>query len=347
MKVLFIVPYPSEGQSNRFRVEQYLPSLREKGIIYSLRPFCNSYVYRMLFKKGHYIKKVMFVLYFLLRRLRDIFSARSYDIVFIHREACPFDGYIFEWLFKFFGKKIVFDFDDSIFLKKPLKTRKTLEFSNYVIVGNKFLKEYALRYNKNVMILPTCIDTLSYKPVDRAPEKAGVVVGWIGTSFTSIYLSMLKDVYAALADKYKEAEFRIIGGHIDDFRLPSLACREWSLGSEVEDLQEFDIGVMPLFDDEMARGKCALKIIEYMAVGIPVVASQSGMNMDIVENGKDGFLVNNKMEWIERLSILIEDKDLRERMGRAGREKVERLYSVKSNEEKFIEILHKTCSSES
>ena len=129
MKILFIVPYPTEGPSNRFRVEQFLPYLKERGIGYSARPFYNSFIYRVLYKRGYYIRKVLFLSFFILRRIRDVLSARTYDVIFIHREAYPFDGYILESLFRFFGKKLIYDFDDSIFLKKPQKVKKIISLT--------------------------------------------------------------------------------------------------------------------------------------------------------------------------------------------------------------------------
>ncbi|KPK41438.1 MAG: hypothetical protein AMJ78_05485 [Omnitrophica WOR_2 bacterium SM23_29] len=340
MKVLFVVPYPTEGPSNRFRVEQYLPHLKARGITYSIRPFYNSSVYKILYRKGYYIRKVLYLLFFMLRRIRDVFSARSYDAVFIHREAYPFAGYIFEWLFRALGIKLIYDFDDSIFLKKPKKLKKIISLSDYVIAGNEFLRGYASQYNKNVFVLPTCIDTQVYKPKLKLPNKDKVVIGWIGTSFTSIYLDLLRGVYEALADKYENIEFRMVGGYLKNSNLP-IIFKEWSLGSEVSDLQEFDIGVMPLFDDDWAKGKCGFKIIQYMAVGIPTVASGVGMNTEIIEDGKDGFLVSKEEEWVNRLSLLIEDKELREKMGNLGRLKVESLYSVETNKEKFVGLLEK------
>lgn len=340
MRVLFVVPYPTEGPSNRFRVEQYLPYLKEKGISYSLRPFYSTDIYKILYKKGHYTKKAFSILIFILRRIKDVFSARFYDLIFIHREAYPFDGYIFEWLFNFFGKKIIYDFDDSIFLKKPLKTKKTISMSKRVIVGNEFLKKYTSQYNKNIFILPTCIDTQIYKPKLKTTSKDKVIIGWIGTSFTAIYLDLLKDVYIALADRYNQVEFRIIGGYFKNSKLP-LICKDWSLESELNELQEFDIGVMPLFNDDMAKGKCAFKIIQYMAVSIPPVASRAGMNIEVIEDGEDGFLAGSQEEWINKLSILIENKELRERMGKLGRIKVENLYSIEANKQKYIDILEK------
>jgi len=297
----------------------------------------------VLYEKGHYIRKALFVLFSMLRRAYDVFQACSYDIIFIHREAYPFGGYIFEWFFRLFGKKLIYDFDDPIFLKKPSKIKKIISMSNYIIAGNEFLKNYAFQYNKSFTILPTCIDTQTYKPDTGPVAKEKIVIGWIGTSFTAIYLDLLKDVYSALADRFKNIEFRIVGGSFGNSDLPIL-CKKWGLESEVSDLQSFDIGVMPLFDDDWARGKCGFKIIQYMAVGIPTVASRVGTNVEIIEDGKDGFLAVDKEDWIKKLSLLIEDKNLREKMGKAGRQKAEALYSVKANKEKFVDILYKVCS---
>ncbi len=339
MKILFIVPYPKEGQSSRFRVHQYLPYLKDTEISYSLRPFCNSYLYKVLFKKGYILRKIILTIIFLLRRVRDIFSANFYDMVFIHREACPFEGSFYEALFKKFGKKVVFDFDDSIFLKKPKKTRVAVSISNCVIVGNEFLKEYALKYNTNVVVLPTCIDTKNYFPKDKPNEKERIIIGWMGTTFTAIYLDLLKNVFKILADKYKNVEFRIIGGELRGVEKLPLITKEWSLDAEIEELQDFDIGVMPMFDDDMAKGKCAFKIIEYMAVGIPAVASPIGMNASVIEEGKDGFFARDEDEWVDKLSLLIENEKLRRELGNNARQKALAQYSVEKNKQRFIEIL--------
>lgn len=341
MKVLFIVPYPTEGPSNRFRIEQYLPYLKEKGITYTLSPFYNRFMYKNLHKSGYYAKKALFLIVFLSRRLYDVLRCHTYDIVFIHREAYPFNGYVFELLFKVFARHMIYDYDDSLFLRKPKKISKTIQLSDSIISGNQFLKKYALQYNSNVFVLSTCIDTARYKPKIKPLENATVVIGWMGTFFTSIYLELLKEAYAYLSSKYKNVRFMIVGGNFSDTQLPVIR-REWSLQSEVSDLQEFDIGVMPLFDDEWARGKCSFKIIQYMAVGIPAVASNVGMNREIISHGKDGFLVEDRGEWIQKLSLLIEDAELRRRMGECGRRKIEQAYSLEANKMAFVDILKKT-----
>jgi len=342
MRILFIVPYPTEGPSSRFRVEQYLPVLKAKGIDYTVRPFYNTYIYKMLYKKGNLFRKSFSFLFFALRRSRDVFCAKFYDIIFIHREAYPFPGAFFERLFRLFGKKVIYDFDDSVFLKKPAKIRYILRKSDTVIAGNNFLKQYASRYNNNTVVFPTCINTLIYCPKPKSLDFKKVIIGWIGTSSTSIYLDLLRNVYRALSGKYKDdIECRIVGGHLANSG-PRLVYKDWSLQSEVSELQEFDIGVMPLFDNDWAKGKCAFKIIQYMAIGIPTVASSVGMNKEVISDGKDGFLVSTEDEWISRLSTLIEDKALRQNLGRQAREKARGLYSVEANEKKFIDIIRNT-----
>lgn len=357
MKVLFIVPYPTEGPSSRFRVEQYLGYLKEKNISFSLRPFYNSPIYKILHKKGNFFRKVIFLLLFSVRRTVDALSAKGYDIVFVHRESHPLGGAAFERLFKFFSGRLIYDFDDSIFLpnsanisaldkvikflKRPSRVAEIISLSDYVIVGNKFLAEYAGKFNRNVVILPTCIDTDKYSPGEKLPDKKKLVIGWIGSPWTVIYMSLLDKVFGDLAKMHNNIEIRIVGAEYNNPACPYIVCRDWSLDSEIEELRQFDIGIMPLSDDEWAKGKCAFKIIQYMAVGIPVVASPVGMNLEVVEDGRSGFLAALKEEWVDKLSLLIKDNDLRKSMGRRGREIVQERYSLASNRDKFVNILER------
>lgn len=342
MRILFIVPYPTEGPSNRFRVEQYLPYLKENGITYSIRPFCNTNFYRILLKKGHYIKKFFYLAIFAVRRVADLFRLPAYDVVFIHREAFPMKDYIFEWLFRLFAKKIIYDFDDSVFLKKPAKIRLIVSKSDIVLAGNRFLRDYAFRFNEKVLLLPTCIDTDKYSPAVKPAERNKIVIGWIGTPSTSIYLYELKDVFRFISGKYSNVEFRIIGAEIaKDTGLPPVN-RGWSLEREVEDLREFDIGIMPMPDNDWTRGKCAFKIIQYMAVGVPAVASPVGMNTEVLRHGINGYLASTHEEWCQALSVLVESRDLRKRLGDNARKTVEEKYSLKVNAPKFIDAL-KVC----
>ncbi len=351
MKVLFIVPYPSEGPSNRFRVEQYFQYLKNGGIYFSLRPFFSANLYKILYKKSFLFKKILSFIFFTLRRAYDIIDSRNYDVVFIHREAFPF-GSLFEYFFCLTGKKIIYDFDDAIFLpnvsdsnkliealKDTTKIEKIIKMSDRVIAGNNFLKDYALGFNKNVSVLPTPIDTDKYRPLPGRRVSSAIVVGWIGSTTTVKYLDILLDVFRLLLQKYNNVKFIVVGGIWQRINSPMFMCKEWRLESEIEDLQSFDIGIMPLKDDDWSKGKCAFKIIEYMSVGIPVVASDVGMNSEIIRDGVNGFLAINSDEWIRKLSLLIDKTELRVAIGQAGRQTVEEKYSLKVNAPKFIDIL--------
>jgi len=344
MRVLFIVPYPTSGPSNRFRVEQYLPYLEGRRVSYCLRPFCNPDFYLLLRKRGHYFKKAYYLLVFLFSRFVDLLRVPYYDIVFIHREAFPAKDYIFEWLFRIFSRRLVYDFDDAIFLKKPAKTRAIIRLSDHIIAGNGFLKSYAASLNNAVTILPTCIDTGRYRPIEKKCAGEKIVIGWMGTATTSEYLGELRNVFKFILDKYGNVEIRIVGGMSEGFLGPGLVYKNWFLDSEILDLQEFDIGIMPMPDSDWTKGKCAFKIIQYMAVGIPSVAAPVGMNLEVIRHGVNGFFASGEKEWIDRLSRLIEDAALRGEIGKNGRRTIEERYALKIAEPRFVGILEQTLS---
>lgn len=355
MRILFIVPYSSEGPSNRFRIEQYLPFLKNEGIEYSIRPFFGSRPYKILYKNGQFIKKTIFLIICTFFRIRDLINSCNYDIVVLHREAYPF-GSIFERLFRIFAKKIIYDFDDAIFLpsvsesnrlveafKDYSKTKNIIKISNAVIAGNVYLSEYAQRFNKNVFIVPTPIDTKKYFPFGLKSKNSEIIIGWIGSVTNIKYLDMLVNVFSGILNKYHNVYFVIVGGEWHQIKSSRIICRQWALENEVADLQSFDIGIMPLKDEEWSKGKCAFKLIEYMSVGIPAVASAVGMNKEVISDGINGFLAQNEKEWIEKLSILIEKPDLRKQMGLTGRKTVEEKYSVTVNAPKLLEIIKRNA----
>jgi len=357
LKVLFLVPYPSEGPSNRFRVEQYLPLLAEAGIKFDVKPFFSIAFYRILYRKGKFFKKIFFFFLLTFRRIADLALAAKYDLVFVHREAYPFTC-ILEKFFRYLTKKMIYDFDDALFLpnvsdsnkligflKNTSKPVEMIKMSNTVIAGNNFLKDFAARFNKNVSVIPTPIDTVKFSPAGGKAAGRNVVIGWIGSATTVKYLDLLSDVAQALLKKYLNLEFLIIGGTWDKVRSQRITCRPWSLEAEVSDLRSFDIGIMPLTDDDWSRGKCAFKLIEYMSVGIPVVASAVGMNKEVVSDGVNGFLASHENEWIDKLSALIENRDLRLRIGSDARRTIEKEYSLKTWGPKFIQLLHDTLRS--
>jgi len=351
MKILFITPYSTEGASNRYRIEQYLPYLKENNFDYSIRPFVLPEFYKIIYKNGEFFKKLYFFIAALMRRLYDVFLAMRYDVIFIHREACPIGPPLFEWLVYKFRKPIIFDFDDAIFLqnfnpanrffnlfKFPFKTKDIIKMSSKVIVANKFLEEYVHNFNPKVYIIPTSIDTDKFNVAINKSYRM-LTIGWIGSSTTAPYLKIIFDVIQKLSQKY-DFIFKIVGAdkniNIPGVRIENCA---WVLEKEIEDFQNLDIGVYPLPNNLWTQGKAGFKAIQYMAVGVPVVASPVGKIKDIIQDGINGFLADSDEDWVNKLSRLIEDFQLRKKIGLNGRISVQEKYSVNINAQKLIDII--------
>ena len=351
--VLFWVPYPSEGASNRYRVEQYLPYLKLKNISYVLRPFWSSCAFKVLFNNGYFMKKLYYFILGTIRRIIDLFFLSRYDLVFIHREAYPVGGAFFETILSNLRKPFIFDFDDAIFLfasspqnnfainyKNPLKIAKIIKMSNGVIAGNGYLADFALKYNPIVWVVPTSIDTDKYRNNLNKQNKHGdVIIGWIGSVTTLGFLDPMVNVFTRLSSRFPNVKFKIIGGEFSVPGLSNVVSSPWSIERELDDLKTFDIGIMPMPDNEWTRGKCGFKAIIYMSMGIPCVCSAVGVNNEIITNGVNGFLVNAEDEWLDRLSFLINHDQQRREMGARARIVAEENFSVKSNVNRFLKTL--------
>ena len=288
------------------------------------------------------------------KRLSDLVSCRRYDLVFIHVESFPFGPAICEWFFTKLGIPIIYDFEDAIYLKDfkggnwlmnllrcPGKFYKTLVFSSQVIVCNRYTRDLVSHYNRNVTVIPTAIDTDKFTIREYGTKDNEIVIGWIGTRSTVGYLKALQDVFVKLSKKYNFV-LKIIGGG-KGYAIPGVKIinQKWSLEKEVENFQGLDIGLYPLPDDERSLAKTPFKTIQYMSVGVPVVASSVGGNNDIIKDGVNGYLAASSQEWIDKISLLIEDDKLRRRIGVQGRQTVEEKYSLSINAPKFIELIMK------
>ena len=355
MRILFWVPYPTEGASNRYRVEQYLPYLKAVGMDYSLRPFWSSAAYKLLYKKGHYFKKGYYFIAGTLRRIWDVLSISKYEIVFIHREAYPIGGAFFETWVSILKKPLIFDFDDAIFLtssskpnsfierfKNPIKTAKVIKLSSHIIAGNDYLANFAGKYNHRVSVIPTPIDTDKYLPLkSKNNEKKEVVIGWIGSITTASFLNILKNVFIVLSYRFPAIKFKIVGAEFNGSEKLDVINKVWRLNEEINDLQDFDIGIMPVPDNEWTKGKCGFKAILYMSMGIPCICSPVGMNKQIISDGINGFLSFSEKEWIEKLSILIKNPEERREIGIRGRKTVKEHYSLAVNIPKYLAVIKK------
>jgi glycosyltransferase involved in cell wall biosynthesis len=260
---------------------------------------------------------------------------------------------------KMFSKKapIIFDFDDSIwiqnvsemnkrfsFLKNAEKTKDLIKLSSMIFAGNQYLANYASGLNKNIKIVPTTIDTDQYKRVDSLKKEDRVCIGWSGSFSTIQHFKTAIPFLTLIKKKYGEkVYFKIIGdGKYYSEELDTKGI-DWNAKSEIEDLSEFDIGIMPLPDDDWAKGKCGLKGLQFMALHIPTLMSPVGVNVEIIQQGINGFLPKSLEDWVEQLSKLIEDKNLRDSIGHAGRKTVEDNYSVKAWKDRYLEYFNEAC----
>ncbi len=342
MRILALVPSVyGIAPSQRYRIEQWEPLLRERGVEITYQPFDDEQLQALVQQSGHTGRKVGLMLRALVRRAAGLRDARQHDAVYILRETALLGPAIFErWLHRT-GMPFVFDFDDAIFvpykspsngylsyLKFPGKTATVCRLAAHVMVGNDYLAEYARRFNPHVTVVPTTIDTARYTVEAHAADaSAPPVIGWTGSFSTVQHLDTLRGALKRLAER-ERFRLRVVGA--PHFRLEGVDVEtvRWRAETEVADLCPLDIGVMPLPDEPWSRGKCAAKALQYMGLGIPTVCSPVGVNSAIIRDGENGFLANSEDEWVEKLTRLLRSPALRARLGQAGRATVDANYSA-------------------
>jgi len=331
-KVLFIVKNKNEA-SSRFRVFSYLNHLEQD--------FDVSFFYAEY--KNNKVPKIFRSFVKRFRFITLINLVRKNNIIFMQRPMSV-DGNkstFFEWLFTRFNKNLIFDYDDAIFVENPTKMKSLVSLSKACICGNDYLADFAKQYNPNTYIIPTPIDTekfISDKPV----TEESITIGWTGTSgnyayFTTEIIQDIKDVLL----KYPHVNFLFICDREPNQRFDfPYTFIKWRDETEVDDLKKIDIGLMPLIDSPWTKGKCGFKLIQYGSISIPSIASDVGVNAEVILDEKSGFLINEKVpNWAELLERLINDKTLRESMGKAAREHIENEYSVHTNYPRLKTIL--------
>lgn len=352
MRILFLPKYPKLGASSRLRTYQFLPLWIAAGKKVKVSSFFNeAYLTRFYKGKKH---DPLNVLSCYVRRFWVLLSVGRYDLVCIEKELFPFLPPVAEWCLARLGKGYVVDYDDAVFhnydshpraLIRHLlgkKIAQVMRYSKVVFAGNEYLKSYALKAGANrVEILPTVVQLSKY-PLKKTKPSLRLSIGWVGSPTTMKYLMTLESVFRKLALSYP-LELIVINAKdtaLTEMGIP-LRLIPWTEEEEGERIAEMDIGIMPLPDDKWEQGKCAYKLIQYMACGLPVVASPVGMNQEVVKHGENGFLADSEAEWIFYLETLIQDATLRSRMGNAGRTLVQSEYTLERNFGKMVGVLGK------
>lgn len=347
IRVLALSPIPEEGAGCRFRVSQYIPYLEANGFAVTFSSLFTPEFFRLVYQRGHHIRKAAAFVGLSIRRLQSLRRTADYDLVLVYREIFPIGPAIVERLLALPGRPpIVFDFDDAMFLpsvsdanrliaalKFPGKLATIVRVSDHVLAGNDYLAAYARRFNDEVTMIPTCVDTTKFVPRADGGPAAGrpPVVGWIGSPTTGTYIRGLARV---LQRAHARHPFVLrVSGAGEPIVVEGVPTEEvpWALEREIELFNTCDVGVYPLEDDEWAKGKCGFKAIEFMACGVPVVASAVGVNRTLVDDGVNGFLASTEDEWVDKLVRLLGDAELRRQFAEAGRRTVEATYSLHVN----------------
>jgi glycosyltransferase involved in cell wall biosynthesis len=355
VKILLLTRYDRLGASSRLRALQYLPYFQSLGWQVDPVPFFSQAYLRNLYAAQSTWKQVLIAY---LRRFKALTRAGDYDLVWIEKEVLPFFPAVAERLLKGLRIPYMVDYDDALFHQYDLhrlwpvravlgrKIDAVMRHASVVVAGNQYLADRARNAGaRSVEIVPTVIDLDRYAtPVPRS-ETADrpLVVGWIGTPKTSRYLHPLKSVFASLQSRFN-VRFVAVGASRKSLGGLPVEPWPWTEATEVESIKKFDIGIMPLDDSPWERGKCGYKLIQYMACGLPVVASPVGVNCEIVEPAVNGWLVDDLAEWENKLVAVIENSEMRQGMGRQGRARVEEWYSLQAQAERVKDFLREAVN---
>jgi glycosyltransferase involved in cell wall biosynthesis len=355
MNVIGFAYYGSWAASTRVRLGQYQAPLRQFGVNLEVCSLLGDW-YRDRRNEGSSARALASpqLMASVMRRAVEGLQARRFDKVILSREFLPFMPALLERVF--LGRPFIYDLDDARYLlyrhkgptpRLPFMANKIdglIQRAEAVLAGSETLATYTRRLNRATTVIPSVVDTERYWVAPQV-SKNHVVIGWIGSPATEHYLRALVVPLTRLA-RQANIRLRVVGGRAPV--IPGVITEEvkWSEVEEVSLIQAFDIGIMPLFDDAWSRGKCAFKLIQCMACGIPVVASPVGANNEVVST-QCGFLADSDSAWLDALARLAADESLRRSMGRAGRERVEQHYSLAVAAPRLAAVLRGTASGQS
>lgn len=363
MKVLALASYPIEAAATRYRLAQFVEPLSERGIDLSVRPFLDSHLFAALYRRKELPRVVFGVAVAALKRVSDTVAARSADVLLVQREAMLFGPPVFEWLTARLGKRpLVLDLDDATYvsytsptygragswLKWFSKTDDLIGWAQVVTCGNRSIAEYVESKGGRARIIPTVVDTERFRPRARTDKGVAPVLGWIGTHSTFPYLESIFPALQELA-RHHTFKLKIVGAGRAEVKLAGVEVEnlEWSLEREIEDFQSFDIGLYPidaaLYADKWAAGKSGFKAIQYMAVGIPYIATPVGASAEIGTEGVTHFSASTADDWRTHLHLLLTDRERRAAMGEAGRRHALQHYTVPQQADKMASALREAA----
>lgn len=354
-KILIICPHPENvAPGQRLKYEQYFDDWRKNGHQITISSFMTLRFWNIVYKKGFFFEKVFWTLFGYFKRLITLIQIPFHDVVYVFLWGTPFGSSFYERWIRFLSKKLIYDIDDMVFLGHSSDANKLwqnlkgknkmiylMKTADHVITCTPKLDEFVKKYNHNTTDISSTVDTENrYIPVNQYKNDHQIVLGWSGSHSTSKYLYLLSDVLIELS---KTHDFKLIVMGDKSFHIEgvNIEAYDWAEHIEISTLQKFDIGLYPLPDEEWVYGKSGLKAIQYMALGIPTIATAIGANFRVIENQVSGFLIppSNHNEWKKVIEKLIMDPLHREKIGAAAKKKIDQEYSLKANRHKYLSII--------
>jgi glycosyltransferase involved in cell wall biosynthesis len=353
--VLALTVKPGESADTRYRILQYQAPALRAGIRVDHRSLMSARYFQWQLQNVHLLERLLLYPFLLALRLWHVlYLAPKYDAIWVSRELAPLGPPFLEYLLLKRCRRVILDVDDALHLPYPggsrLIPRLLRDYTKFgrlapsysaVVCGNAYLADFYRTHGANVHIIPTVVDAYRYQSVVRVRSEK-VRIGWIGTPLNKHHLNLLQPALSALA---RDSRFELVIVGLNEelaWDFARIRYMNWNLRDELSFFGHFDIGIMPLEDSPFARGKCAFKLIQYMAAGLPVVASAVGANCDVVRHGENGYLASSQNEWQSALRRLIDSPSLRRRLGENGRALVRRSYSVSAVWGSYSKILTPT-----
>jgi glycosyltransferase involved in cell wall biosynthesis len=356
MKILAIVPYPLDfcaGQ--RFRIELWAKQLVNRGMEVEFLSFASRNLTDILYQPNRILKKGSLLISNFLNQLISILKVNKPDLIFIYREAGFIGPPIIERVIQQWKIPIVYDIDEPLFVpySSPVngkfsklrffsKFDELFKMSDSVFAVNEVIGNYARKFNDNVEIVPMTIDTDRYIPSDQMNNNESPKIAWVGTWSNQPNIELAIPAMRELHKKY-DFTFRIIADDAMCFEGLKVDFVPWEYDIEVLKLQESDIGIVPVKTTEWSPWKFFFKTVQFMGLGIPIVASATGSNLEIIKDGVNGFLAKTENEWYEKLKLLVENPGLRQSMGGEARKTAIEKFDIKNQydflESKFKELV--------
>jgi glycosyltransferase involved in cell wall biosynthesis len=350
-KILVLCPHPENvAPGQRLKYEQYFEYLRDNGFDITVSPFQTKALWKVLYKQGHVPEKVAWVLFGYARRAFDLARLPFYDGAFVFLLVTPLGPALFERACRKLARRVVYDIDDLVILNRTSAANRIvaslrgtskyfymMKAADHVITCTPYLDEVVRKHNAKTTDISSTINTDTYVPKASYENDHRLVIGWSGSFSTSPYLKLLAEPLRRLRKKL-DFKLLVIGDASFQMDGVDVEALPWVESTEVRDLSRIDIGLYPLPDEQWVYGKSGLKALQYMALGIPTIATAIGANFRVIEDGVSGHLVKTEDEWVDRLERLASDAALRKQIGQAARKRVEDRFSIKANRDTYLGI---------